>query len=80
MFIRNIRKMKISSNSTVMSDSYAFGSGGDINYECDIIDVETCELELEEISIVNNTALFNGGGIYWPNKKPVFRNTTFEDN
>jgi len=79
LFIRNIRKMKITGETSIVQ-SYAFGSGGGINYECNAFDVDTCLLELGAIHIENNTAKENGGGIYWPNTKPIFNNTFVQFN
>lgn len=30
--------------------------------------------------MINNIAKFNGGGIFWPNKKPVFDRTDITNN
>jgi hypothetical protein len=77
-FIRNIRHMRVASGSIV--GSYAFGSGGGIDYECDVKDLETCQLELGPMNISGNAAKENGGGIYWPDKKPQFDGTEVTNN
>lgn len=65
MNIKNVRKMRISGQDTLLSNSYAFRSGGGINFECDVLDRGDCTLDLGPIRIANNTAIDNGGGIYW---------------
>ena len=72
--------MEIKGNQTVIYKAHAFGSGGAIHFECDKIDVGTCELVLGNINITKNTAALNGGGIHWPNVRPIFENTKMYDN
>ena len=45
MNIKNIRKLNIGVESE-FTNSYAFGSGGGINFECDKVDDGSCELVL----------------------------------
>jgi hypothetical protein len=62
--IRNVRRIKLDGERTLLYNSYAFHSGGGINFDCDNYDIDDCQLELGPIRIINNTAKVNGGGIY----------------
>jgi len=43
IYIKNVYKMKIFGDSA-LTNSYAFGSGGGINFICDVLDTGSCEL------------------------------------
>ena len=70
--IKNVRKMYLGGEKTLLNSSYAFRSGGGINFECDILDKSDCQLKIGPVRIVGNTAIDNGGGIYWQQIKPIF--------
>lgn len=50
---------------TSITEAYAFRSGGGINFVCDALDVDSCELRLGRMHVTDNAAKENGGGIYW---------------
>lgn len=80
IFVKNVQKMEIKGKDTRIYKAYAFGSGGAINFECDRIDIGKCDLVLGNINITQNKAALNGGGIYWPNVRPIFEDTRMYDN
>ena len=69
IFIENIRRMTIGTNTTIKGCRALGGDGGGIYFTCENPERD-CDLRLEGVWMSENTAL-NGGGISWPHKQPT---------